>query len=154
MARSRPRKSKVVKVRQERTAQHLENRAAKMEMVLFNDVITDILRDCPPVKKEEPIGLEEIEHWFDTDSEAPVILVSMPKEGKSFEEQPRIQISVNQQAVERELRARGIDENHLYWEMALKVVGPTLRDMTIEILQDVAKLMVAEGGKTGWMPMD
>jgi hypothetical protein len=138
-------------VRQERTAQHLENRVVKMEMVLLNDVIRDILRDCPPVKKEEPIGLEEIEHWFDTDSEAPVVLVSMPKEGKSFEEQPRIQISVNQHAVERELRARGIDENHPYWEMALRVVGPTLRDMTIEVLQDVARLMVAEGGKTGWM---
>jgi len=154
MARSRPRKSKIVKVRQERTAQHLENRAVKKEMVLLNDVITGILQDCPPVKKEEPIGLEEIEHWFDTDSEAPVILVSMPQEGPSFEEQPRIQISINQHAVERELRARGIDENHPYWEMALKVVGPTLRDTTIEVLQDAARLMVTEGGKASWMPVD
>jgi hypothetical protein len=39
--------------------------------------------------------------------------------------------------VERELRARGSDEGHPHWKTAAEVVGPTLRDMTAEIPQNV-----------------
>lgn len=154
MARSRPRKSKVMKVRQERTAQHLEHRARKDATILIHDVVSGILRDCPPEKKENPISTEEIERWFDTDPEAPVILVSMPLEGPSFEERPRIQVSINQRGVERELRARGIDENHPSWELALQVVGPTLRDTTLEVLGEAAQLMATRAGDSGWIPVD
>jgi hypothetical protein len=154
MARSRPRKSKVVKVRQERTAQHLEHRARKEEVVLIHDVVSSILRDCPPVKKEEPISIEEIGHWFDTDPEAPVILISMPAEGPSFDEKPQIRISINDHGVARELRTRGIDETHSAWELALRVVGPTLMDMTSEILQEAAQLMATQTKDGGWIPVD
>jgi len=154
MARSRPRKSKVVRVRQERTAQHLEHKARKEEIVLIHDLVSSILRDCPPVKKEEPISIEEIGHWFDTDPEAPVILISMPAEGPSFDEKPQIRISINDHAVARELRTRGIDETHSAWELALRAVGPTLMDLTSEVLQEAAQSMATQTKESAWIPVD
>ena len=154
MARSKPRKSKVVKVRQERTAQHLEHRTRKEGLNLIHDVVSDILRNCPPEKKEKPISIEEIERWFDTDPAAPVILISMPVEGPSFDERPQIQVSINQLGVERELRVRGIDESHPAWELALQVVGPTLRDTTLEVLGEVAQQMATRADKSAWVPVD
>jgi hypothetical protein len=154
MARSKPRKSKVVKVRLERTAQHLEHRDRKEKTVLIHDVMSSILRDCPPVKKEEPISIEEIGHWFDTDPEAPVILISMPAEGPSFDEKPQIRISINDHGVARELRTRGINQTHPAWELALRVVGPTLMDLTSEALQEAAQLMAARTKEGGWTPVD
>ena len=154
MARSKPRKSKVVKVRQERTEQHLEHRARNEALVLIHDVVTSILRDCPPETKDERIRVGAIEQWFDADPQAPVILISMPPEGPTFEERPQIQVSINHLAVERELRARGIDESHPAWELALRVVGPTLRDTTMEVLQEAAHLMAAQAKEGGWTPVD
>lgn len=138
MARSKPRKSTREKVRQERAAQHQEQRTRKAELVLIHDVVASILRESLPEKREERLSVEEIETWFDTDPAAPVILCSMPSDGPSFEESPRIQVSINPHGVERELRARGIDEHHPAWDLALQVVGPTLRDTTMEVLQEVA----------------
>ncbi|MFH1009031.1 MAG: hypothetical protein V1800_16275 [Candidatus Latescibacterota bacterium] len=154
MARSRPRKNKLVKVRQERTEQHLEHRARKEEMVLLHDVVASILRDCPPAQRKEPMGHQEIERWFDTDPEAPVILLSRPLEASSFEARSQVQISVNQNGVERELRIRGIDENHPSWALALDVVGPTLRDMTAEVLAE-ATLQLSEAlSEAGEIPTE
>jgi len=138
MARSRPRKSTLLKVRQERTEQHLEHRTRKGAVNLIHDLVVVILKACPPVKREDAMGIQEIEHWFDTDPEAPVILYSRPQVASSFEDKPQIQISINQHGVERELRARGMDENHPSWELALRVVGPTLRDFTAELLAEAA----------------
>ena len=136
MARSKPRKKKVEKVRQERTRLHDENRTRKGEVGLLYEVVKSILNDHPPVKKEEPITIGELERWFETDPKAPVVLYSMPPGGPSFEESPRIQISVNPHAVERCLRARGIDESHPSWDLAREVVAKTLRDTTKELLED------------------
>ena len=154
MARSRLRKSKVMKVRQERTAQHLENRNLKEKTDLIHDVVSSILRDCPPVKKEEPISIDEIGHWFDTDPEAPVILISMPPEGPSFDEKPQIRISINDHGIARELRTRGINETHPAWDLALRVVGPTLMDLTSEVLHEAAHLMATQAKEGGWIPVD
>lgn len=135
MARSKPRKKKVEKVRQERTVQHMENRTRKEDVGLFYEVVKGILTNHPPVKKEEPITLEEIERWFDSDPEAPVVLYSLPPDEHSWESR-RIQITVNQLAVERHLRARGMDENHPSLELGCEIVGKTLRDAAKELLED------------------
>lgn len=55
------------------------------------------------MKKEELISIEEIGHWFDTDPEAPVILISMPSKGPSFDEKPQIRISINDHGVASEI---------------------------------------------------
>jgi hypothetical protein len=90
------------------------------------------------------MAIDEIERWFDTDPEAPVILYSMPPVGSSFEDVPRVQISINQHGVEREIRARGIDERHPAWDLALSVVGPTLRDTTKELLKESISMLMED----------
>ena len=80
------------------------------------------------------MSFEEITQWFETDPAAPVILCTRRPEDS--EDGDGVRIAVNRHGVERELRARGIDEGHPHWEMAVEVIGPTLRDMTAEILQN------------------
>ena len=139
MARSKPRKSAQVKIRQERTQKHQEHRQIDLETTLMHRIIHGILRDCPPVHREEPMTREEIDLWFDTDPAAPVILMSRPP-GDPFPGEAKLQIafSVNQWGVERELRARGIDEHHPSWRLAQHVVGPTLMDLAKELLAEAA----------------
>jgi hypothetical protein len=146
MARSRPRRSSQVKAQQERTARHNGNLRLKAEKTLIFEVITGILRDRPPVYKEEVLGREEIEAWFDTDPEAPVMVFARPLEvPTSPDQKPRIQLSVNERAIERELRARGLDERHPAWDLALKVVGPALMDLAADSLQEaLARFRAAE----------
>ena len=44
-------------------------------MNLIHDLVVVILKACPPVKREEVLGIQEIEQWFDSDSEALVICI-------------------------------------------------------------------------------
>lgn len=148
MARSRPRKAKVDKARQERRAEHLQHWSRKNVVLRLHDLTAGILRDCPPARRKEPMSMEEIMQWFETDPGAPVILCTRrPEEPEGGD---GIRIAVNRHGVERELRARGIDEGHPHWEMAVEVIGPTLRDMTAEILQNaeaqLSRTMPRAGG--------
>lgn len=151
VARSRKRKSKPVKVRKETTFhqvfQRLQARVYPQETAQLTDLVTSILGACPPATRSEFMGQEEIEHWFDTDPEAPLILYSRPKvapEGLDREDQ--IQLSVNPHAVERELRARGVDENHPLWEDALRAVGPTIGELAWKHMEETARMLKSSRG--------
>ena len=122
--------------------EHLENRTRKAEVGLVHALVQGILRDHPPFKKDEPTEIEEIDRWFDTDPKAPLIVCSMPPGGLAHSDPPRIEISINQHAVERELRARGVGEEHPSWDVARRAVGPILCDMTKEAMAEAAKMMV------------
>lgn len=144
VARSRQRKSKKVKVRQERTFhqvfQRLQERIYQQETAQLTDLVMGILGDCRPATRSEFMDQEEIEHWFDTDPEAPLILYSRPKvapEGLDREDQ--IQLSVNQHAVERELRVRGVNESHPLWEDALRTVGLSIGELAWKHMEETTQ---------------
>ena len=65
-------------------------------MNLIHDLVVVIPKACPPVRREEVLGIQEIEQWFDSDPEAPVILYSEPHEARSCEDRPQVQIPINQ----------------------------------------------------------
>jgi len=153
MARSKPRKAKVEKARQERRAEHLEHRIRKDLVLFLHDVTASILQACPPERREDPMGVEEIYQWFDSDPNAPVILCTHPL--GAAKDSLKFRIAVNRHGVERELRARGIDESHPNWENAVDVVGPTLRDMTAELLKEGVSLLSKEmPAQLGTFPTD
>lgn len=136
MARSKPRKKKVEKVKLERMVEHLENRARKKDSSVLSDLFLDIIQDHPPFKKEGRTMTAEIDQWFDTDPEAPIIVISMPPD-----DPPRVQVSINQTAIERELRMRGIGEDHASWDTARRAAGPILSGLTKQSLADAAGMM-------------
>ena len=96
------------------------------------------------------MSLEAIGAWFDSDPEAPVILCTRSPEESG--EDSTIRIAINRHGVERELRARGLDESHPSWEMAVEVVGPTLRDKMAEILQGTESQVAANLRKLSAVP--
>lgn len=136
MARSKPRKKKVEKVRMERMVEHLENRVRKQDTHLLSDLFLDIAQGNPPFKKEGRTRTEDIDLWFDTDPKAPLIVISMPPD-----DPPRVHVSTNQHAIERELRQRGIAEDHPSWDAARRAAGPILTGLTKQFLSDAAGMM-------------
>lgn len=136
MARSKPRKKQVEKVRVERMTQHLENRIRKQDGNQLGDLFLGIAQDNPPFKKEGRTATEEIDLWFDRDPEAPLIVISIPPD-----DPPRVQVSINQHGIERELRLRGIGEEHPSWSAARRAAGPILTGLTRRFLADAAAMM-------------
>lgn len=142
MARSRPRKAAKDKAAKERQEQQLESKARKAEYLQLWDLAHEISGGNPPDVEASDRSPEEIEQWFEDDPSAPVLLFQFPPEGADGSIPARqVRISVNARGIERELRARGIDEQHPSWERAFNLTQDTI----MEVAQRTARAGLSGG---------
>jgi hypothetical protein len=136
MARSRPRKAAKDKAAKERREQQLETQARKAEYLQLWDLAHEISGDNPPDIEASGRSPEEIEQWFEDDPAAPVLLFQFPPaEADGCIPGRQVRISVNARGIERELRSRGIDEQHPHWERAFNLTQDTI----LEVAQRTAR---------------
>lgn len=128
MARSKVRKGTKEKLKRERAAAQAEtshqNRIA--------DLAITILKDNPPHQADPLMSTDQIESWFDSDPEAPLVAL-LPGPPQAHGPQ-LVQASVNARAIERELRKHGIDASHPDWEDAFHLT----RHMAMEAVKNFA----------------
>lgn len=126
MARSRPRKAareKAAQTRRDQQARHLRDRR-------LWDLAHIISGAHPPEVEASERTAEAIELWFEEDPTAPLVLFKYPPgdgDGRIYVSD--VLISVNARAIERELRARGIDERHPDWESAFRLTQRTVMEV-------------------------
>jgi len=142
MARSRPRKAAKDKAAKERREQLVESHARKAECLQLWDLAHEISGGNPPDVEVSERSPKEIEQWFEDDLSAPVVLFQFPPEEADGDIPARqVKISVNARAIERELRARGIDEQHPNWERAFNLTQDTI----MEVAQRTARAGISGG---------
>lgn len=118
MARTKKRKSTVIKFRNTKTLELYYVERIK----LLEPTVLAIMESIIPEVQEE-ISVEEVEKWFNTNPEAPVVVFSLPLKSSTLDS---IQISVNARGVERELKKRGIGADHPDYELAYHYVSKYL----------------------------
>ena len=126
MARSKPRKATKDKLAKERREQQMEQQTRKAVFERLWDVAHLIVQGNPPEVEASSRSAEEIELWFETDQAAPMVLFRYPpEEADGSVHASEVQISLNARRIERELRARGIDESHPDWDEAFHLTQDT-----------------------------
>ena len=142
MARSRPRKAAKDKAAKECRKQQLETQARKAEHMQLWDLAHEISGGNPPEIEASNRSPEEIEQWFEDDPKAPVLLFQFPPtEADGSIPARQVRISVNARGIERELRSRGIDEQHPNWERAFNLTQGTI----MEVAQRTARAGLGRG---------
>ena len=127
MARSKPRKAAREKAAQARIILQETTSARNLQHRRLWDLAHEINGDNPPDVEASNRIVEEIEQWFEDNPSAPLVLFKYPPE----DEEGRVfagdcVISLNARAIERELRARGIDEGHPDWDKAFHLTQETV----------------------------
>lgn len=142
MARSKPRKAAKDKAVKERREQQLESQVSKAEYLHLWDLAHEISGANPPDVEASERSPEEIEKWFEEDPAAPVLLFQFPpREADGSIPGRQVRISVNARGIERELRSRGIDEQHPNWERAFHLTQDTI----LEVAQRTARAGLGGG---------
>ena len=142
MARSRPRQAAKDKAAKERREQQLESQTRKAEYLRLWDLAHEISGDNPPDVEASERSDEEIEQWFEDDPAAPLVLFLFPPaETDGSIPARQVRISVNARGIERELRSRGIDEQHPDWERAFNLTQDTI----MEVAQRTARAGLTAG---------
>jgi len=143
MARSRPRKAAREKAAQARRDLQETTQARTIQQRRLWDLAHEINGANPPEVEASSRTAEEIEQWFEENSSAPLVLFKYPpedEEGRVFAGE--VLISVNARAIERELRARGVDEGHPDWDKAFHLTQETV----MAVAQRVATAHLHDGG--------
>jgi hypothetical protein len=141
MARSRPRKAAREKAALARRDLQETQTRTKQDRRLW-DLAHEINGANPPDIEASTRTVEEIEEWFEENPSAPMVLFKYPpeeEEGRVFA--GNVLISVNARAIERELRARGIDEGHPDWDKAFHLT----RETVMTVAQRVATAHLHDG---------
>jgi len=142
MARSRPRKAAREKAAQARRDLQETTQARNLRHRRLWDLAHAINGANPPEVEASSRTAEQIEQWFEVNPSAPLVLFQYPPEdaeGRVFA--GAVLVSVNARAIERELRARGIDEGHPDWDKAFHLTQETV----MAVAQRVATAHLHDG---------
>jgi len=146
MARSRPRKATREKAGKARRGLQETTQARHSHHRRLWDLAHAICIANPPDVEASGRTPEEIEQWFEEDPSAPLVHFRYPpadEDGRTFAGD--VLISVNARAIERELRFRGIDENHPDWNPAFYLTQETV----MEVAQRVATAHLRDNDPDG-----
>lgn len=140
MARSKPRKAAREKAAKARRDLEGTGRTLSAREQWLWDLAHEISGANPPEVEISDRTAEEIEQWFEEDPSAPMVLFKFPPEDGEGMASPRsVMISVNARAIERELRARGIDEGHPDWDQAFHLTQETVTTVARRVFQAQAR---------------
>ena len=143
MAKSRPRKAAREKAAQACRDLQETTQAHNRQHRRLWDLAHEINSANPPEVEASSRTAKEIEEWFEENPSAPLVLFKYPpedEEGRVFAGD--VLISANARAIERELRARDIDEGHPDWDKAFHLTQETV----MAVAQRVATTHLHDGG--------